>query len=287
VIYDYNDIRILGLIGHPLGHSFSPLLHNVAIKNKGLNYVYLNFDVDFKFLSEAINGLRVLNFRGLNVTIPYKEVIIPMLDKLDPLAEEIGAVNTIVNDEGVLKGYNTDVYGFKTMLEEDGGYKIKGGKALIIGSGGASKAVVTTLCRNDIEEIYIFNRTLKKAIKMAYLWNEKYPDIKIRPYELSDKNYESIIDKINLLVDTTSVGMYPDINAEPVIKADYLHDGLLVVDLVYNPSETGLIKEAKKVGAKTLNGIGMLLYQGAESFKLWTNNEIDISLWRNIIDIHH
>jgi len=261
---------ILGLIGHPLSHSLSPRLHNYYLQENDLNYVYLPFDVEPKNIEEAIKGLKSLNFRGVNITIPYKEKIINYLDYVDEEAQDIGAVNTVVNNDGDLYGYNTDASGFIRMLKEDGKFDIKGQKAIIIGAGGASKAVGFALCRKGIKEIYIINRTPTRALELAELWRNIYPDVKIDYGNLESGNHKKIFNKFQLVIDTTPVGMVPDTDVKPVISPEYLHSNLLVVDLVYNPLETVLIKEAKKRGARTLNGMGMLLYQGIESFYLWT-----------------
>ncbi len=279
------DVRtkILGLIGYPLGHSLSPLLHNHSLMENGLNYVYLSFPIEPDNLEKGLEGLKALKFRGVNVTIPYKERVIPFLDEFDQVAEEAGAVNTIVNNEGILTGYNTDITGFIRMLEDDGKFKIKGKRAVIIGAGGAAKAVGIGLLSRRIKEIYLLNRTLGRAENLISVWKQKYPQIKIVSGELIPEIYIPMLKKADLLVDTTPVGMEPDVEAEPVIMPEVLHSNLLVVDLVYNPAETTLLKAGKKAGARTLNGLGMLLYQGSESFKLWTGIEPDLDSWRKML----
>ncbi len=266
---------ILGIIGYPLSHSLSPRLQNYYLKEYNLNYVYLPFTVKSKDFAEAIKGLKAINFRGINVTIPYKEKIMDYLDVIDAQAQHIGAVNTVVNEKGKLYGYNTDAPGFIRMLEEDGRFAISDKKAIVIGAGGASKAVGFALCRNGIKEIFVINRTENRARKLAELWQNLYQDVKFNYGCLDGNNYKNIFCDYQLLIDTTPVGMAPDTDVKPVISPEYIHSDLLVVDLVYNPLETVLLKEAKKRGAKTLNGMGMLLYQGIESFYLWTGIKPD------------
>ncbi len=264
------NTKILGLIGHPLAHSLSPRLHNYYLQEHDLNYVYLPFDIKPEDFSDAVAGLRAINFKGVNITIPYKEKIIDYLDWVSEQAQHIGAVNTVVNEGGVLKGYNTDTPGFIRMLKEDGEFDIEGKKAVIIGAGGASKAVGFALCRKGISKILLLNRTIDRAQKLIKIWQGIYPDVEMDYGGLKDERYIETFKKYQLLIDTTPVGMVPDTDVKAVISPQYLHSDLLVVDLVYNPLETVLIKEAKKEGANTLNGMGMLLYQGIESFSLWT-----------------
>lgn len=281
------DVRtkILGLVGYPVEHSLSPLLHNQAIKRLNLNYVYLPLPIKPENLREGIEGIRALGVLGVNVTIPYKEKVIPFLDELDSLANKIGAVNTIKNNNGILKGYNTDVSGFARMVEKDGGCKIKGKKAMVIGAGGASKAVITALCSKGIKELYLLNRNEEKGKNLIEIYKSKFPDVYFIAGGIRPEFYFSLVKKIDLLVDTTPVGMAPKENVDPVIIPEALHSNLLVIDLVYNPGETTLIKAAKKRGAKTLNGLGMLIYQGSESFQIWTGYTPEISHWKKIIKI--
>lgn len=276
--------KILGLTGYPLEHSLSPLLHNQALKDLSLNYVYLPLPVKPDDLEDGIKAVRALDIRGLNVTIPYKEKVIPYLDKLESLAEEIGAVNTIVNDNGKLTGYNTDCSGFKRMLEEDGSFNIAGKKAIIIGAGGASRAVGTALASGGIDEIYLLNRTRERAENLVQDWQKNYPAIIVQYSPLIPEYYLPLCEKADLIVDTTPVGMNPETDVPPVIEKGSFHSGQLVVDLVYNPQETTILKAAKEKGAETLNGLGMLLYQAADAFKLWTGYEPDLVKWRSAVN---
>ncbi|MFW6022184.1 MAG: shikimate dehydrogenase [Halanaerobiaceae bacterium] len=277
------NTKIVGLIGYPLGHSISPLLHNYTIETEKMNYIYLPFSIKPENLQEGIEGMRALNIRGVNVTIPYKEKVIPMLDELDPLASRVGAVNTIVNDDGFLTGYNTDVTGLLRMIKRDGNFQIKGKKAVIVGAGGAARAAGISILSEGISEVYLLNRTLARAEILAGEWSDYYPSVDINVVELDEKKYKIFIDEIDIIIDTTPVGMSPDIDVPPVIGKEYINKNMLVVDLVYNPEETTLIKVARDVGANHLNGLGMLLYQGIESFKLWTGFDIRPSSWWSLI----
>ncbi|MFW5998198.1 MAG: shikimate dehydrogenase [bacterium] len=277
------NTKKLGLIGYPLGHSISPLLHNSAFKQMALNYVYLAFQIKPEELVQGIKGIKALDIKGVNVTIPYKKKVMPFLKEIDDIAQKIGAVNTLVNKNGNFYGYNTDAYGFKKMLNQDGNFYIENKKALIIGAGGASRAVGIVLCENDIDELYIINRTEAKAKKLADEWKEKYAEVKITSGGLDKNFYNPFLKDMDLIVDTTSVGMEPKADVDPVIVADKFHSNMLVVDLVYNPPETTILKAAQKRGAETINGLNMLLYQAEKSFELWTGKSPDLENWFNLV----
>ena len=265
--------NILGLIGHPLEHSFSPRIHNYACSKLDLNFVYLCFDISPEDFDIALKGLRKLGIKGFNITIPYKQRIMEFLDQLDSMAEKIGAVNTVVNKNGVFHGYNTDGSGFLRMIKDDGDFNPEGKRGIIIGAGGAARAAGISLLEAGMKELCVINRTLDKAEELVREWCEYYPDIDIKSGKLTEDYYRPILSKMDLVVDTTPVGMMPDVEVEPVIKEETMHSGLFVVDLVYNPRETVLMKAARRAGAETLNGEKMLLYQGLEAFKLWTGED--------------
>lgn len=277
---------ILGLIGYPLGHSLSPLLHNNTIEREGLNYIYLPFTVEPDKLPAALEGFRAINVKGLNVTIPYKEEVISYLDRVDPLAARIGAVNTIVNEEGVFTGYNTDLAGLIRMIREDGNFNIGGKKVMLAGAGGAARAAGIGILEEGAAGLYVLNRNYTKAEKLAEEWREYYPEIEIKALPLEAEAYKSLIGEVELLIDSTPVGMAPQTDTAPVIPGEYLHEDMLVVDLVYNPRETCLLKAAKEAGAKTLDGLGMLIYQGIEAFRLWTGHEVDSADWWELVKKH-
>ncbi len=265
---------ICGIIGDPIEHTMSPVMHNAAFKKLGIDYVYVPFRVRREGLSKAIAGMRALNIRGLNITIPHKVAVIPLLDKVDPLAEKIGAVNTIVNDNGILTGFNTDATGFLQSLLERG-IKPEGKNIVVLGAGGASRAISFVLAENGAD-LTILNREsgLERAEALARrisLFN------RVRALSLSPANLERVLKKADILVNTTSVGMSPNIDETPV-PARLLRQGLIVFDIVYNPIKTRLLKEAEAAGAPTIGGLDMLVWQGALAFEKWTGRKAPVSL---------
>ncbi len=264
--------KVVGLIGEPVEHSFSPPMHNEAFKTLGLDYVYVPFNVSPDNLKSAIEGANSLNIQGLNVTIPHKINVIKYLNELDPIAELIGAVNTI--DFKNLKGYNTDGIGCIRAIEEV--TKIKDKNIVVAGAGGAARAIVFYLAKYGAEEVNILNRNLKKAENLA---NDLLASNLISNVNSSDiSEISKFISDADILIDTTPIGMHPNVSDEPIVKAADIHEELVVNDIVYNPNETVLLKEAIKANAKVVYGIKMLLYQGAESFKIWTGREAPIDV---------
>lgn len=267
------DTRLLGLIGHPLEHSFSPQIHNYACEKLALNYAYFCFDIPPDKLAPALKGLQALDIRGFNITIPYKQKVMAAADYLHSPVKKIGAVNTIVNEKGVFHAYNTDAGGFIRMLVEEGGYSPAGSSALIVGAGGAARAVGIGLLEAGIDRLQVVNRTPEKGEDMVSEWQDYYPAVKLAAGELKEEYYRSLLPEMDLVVDTTPVGMSPKTDVEPVLSPSSLHSGLLVVDLVYNPPETVLMQAARRAGAEVLNGERMLLYQALEAFQLWTGTD--------------
>ena len=270
------DIRgstnIVGLIGHPVEHSFSPPMHNAAFNKLGMDYAYVAFDVDPENLKSAIEGAKSLNIRGFNVTIPHKVNVMEYLNELDEVAELIGAVNTI--DFENLKGYNTDGIGAIKAIEEVTSVKNK--KVVVAGSGGASRAISFYIAKYGAESLTILNRNESKANDLA----GDVADSKLISEVGSDSisKINAYIKDADILIDTTPLGMDPHIDDEPIAVAENMHEDLVVFDAVYNPNETVLLKQAIKAGAKPVYGIKMLLYQGAESFKIWTGRDAPIDV---------
>jgi len=262
--------KMIGLIGKNIENSLSPLIHNQIILKNSLNFCYLSFKVTESGLGEAIQGIRALNIRGVNITFPYKEKAIKFLDEVEESAQRIGAVNTIVNNRGILTGYNTDVIGFKKSLQEDGKFAIKGEKAVIFGAGGAARAVAFALLEEGIEEIYIFNRTPEKTEKIKQDLSSLFPGSNINIFPLEKKKLKEKTEEAHLLVNATSLGMPPKIDYTPLPDEKLFHPDLLVYDLIYHPAKTLFLRQAEKAGAKIINGLPMLVYQGIESFYLWT-----------------
>ena len=270
--------KICGLIGDPVEHSMSPAMHNAAFKNRGLDYVYLPFRVAKTRLGEAILGIKALNIRGLNVTIPHKVSVIPLLDELDPLAEKIGAVNTIINNDGVLKGYNTDAHGFlRAMLEQD--IEPDGKSIVMLGAGGASRAISFILAERGAN-LVILNRQLELdwAVKLGNSISRTFGR-EVKALELNEQNLAPVLRKANILVNTTSVGMSPNTNETP-IPARLLESDLVVFDIVYNPVKTKLLTEAESAGAKAISGLEMLVRQGALAFEMWTGLTAPLEIMR-------
>jgi len=268
--------RLCGIIGDPIEHTMSPVMHNAAFKNKGVDCAYLAFRVKKEELGKAIEGMRALNMRGLNITIPHKVAVIPFLDELDHLADKIGAVNTIVNNGGVLRGYNTDATGFLQALRERG-IEPKGKSVVILGAGGASRAISFILAEKG-SSLVILNRTWDKA----KICTDRISQIftrEVEALELNKENLSRVLGKADILVNATSVGMRPDINETPV-TSNLLKPGLVVFDIVYNPIKTRLQREAEAAGATVISGLDMLVWQGASAFEKWTGLKAPVELMK-------
>jgi len=269
-------IKICGIIGDPIEHTMSPIMHNAAFASMGLDYLFVPFRVRKEGLRQAIDGVRGLNIRGLGVTIPHKVAVMQFLDEIDDLAEKIGAVNNIVNDNGVLKGYNTDASGFLQALL-DQGIEPSGKNVVILGAGGASRAVSFILAERR-SNLIILNRTLSKAGELASKISKTFTGA-AEALESDEENLARALSKADILVNTTSVGMSPDVDDTPV-TSDLLNSDMVVFDIVYNPIKTKLLREAEEVGAQTISGLDMLVWQGALAFQMWTGLEAPIKLMR-------
>jgi len=267
---------ICGVIGDPVEHTVSPAMHNAAFRALGLDYIYVPFRVPPRHLAAAVQGMRALSIRGFNVTIPYKVKVIPLLDEIDPAARSIGAVNVIVNDRSVLKGYNTDAEGFMRALKEHS-VEVRGKTAVILGSGGAARAVCFALSAAGAGLI-ILNRTSGRAARLVgdIMKTAGHP---AEAMPLDRQNITIALKKAHILVNTTSVGMSPE-PGETLVKGDLIGPQHTVVDIVYNPVETRLLKEAAKAGAATVNGLDMLVWQGALAFEKWTGQKAPIEVMR-------
>ena len=268
--------KILCIIGHPISHTMSPLMHNIALNDLNLDYVYVAFDVTPKNLRNALNGIRALNIRGINVTIPHKETVLSYLDSIDPIAQKIRAVNTIKLEDGRIYGKNTDAEGFIRAIE-DANIDISEMDVLLLGSGGAAKAVSYALIQK-ISKLTILNRTKPKATELANKL-KKESEIPIFTKKLEETTINDEIQKVDLVINATPVGMYPS-QQESILSSNMLHQDLIVFDLIYNPIETKLIKDARKVGCKTINGLDMLISQGALAFEWWTDKKPNTNLMK-------
>ena len=272
--------KICGLIGDPVEHTMSPVMHNAAFDKLGLEYAYLPFRVSPEELPQAVSGLRALNARGFNVTIPHKVAVIPLLDELDPLAEKIGAVNTVVNDNGVLKGYNTDASGFLQALLERG-VEPKDKNIVLLGAGGAARAIAYILAEQDAR-LTILNRREEldwaEAIA-ANIRKDLRKDIDV--FELLPEYLEKALESANILANATSIGMSPA-SGVSLVPSQLIKSGLVVVDIVYNPVRTKLLQDAAVAGAVTVEGLDMLVWQGALAFEKWTGEKPPFDLMKEV-----
>jgi shikimate dehydrogenase len=267
------DTQIIGIIGHPIKHSYSPFIHNVAIELKKIDYVYLPFDIPSSNLRSALKGMTALGIRGLNVTIPHKEAAIQYMNNLSEEVTMIGSINTIVNDQGKLIGHNTDAYGIvETLLpfKDD----ILGNQVCVIGAGGSARTVIYTLIRHfKPKKLFIINRNERRAENLKEFFTEKMKFSSIKTKELIPPAAFEVMKDSKLIIHATPVGMNPNENDSITTSEDVFSKGQIVFDLVYNPQNTLFLKTASKAGAKVINGLGMLVNQAAKSFELWTGVE--------------
>lgn len=281
--------ELIGLIATPIRHSSSPTMHNEAFAKLGLDYAYLAFEVGTEELEDTIKGFRAMKVRGSNVSMPNKTVVHKYLDKLSPAAELCGAVNTIVNDNGVLTGHITDGIGCMSALK-DAGVDIIGKKITIVGAGGAATAIQVQAALDGVAEISIFNKKDKffeNAEKTVEKLNSK-TNCKVSLYDLDDLNKlkEEIASSV-LLINATGVGMKPLEGITYIPDTSFFRPELVVLDIVYAPRETALLKLAKSAGCRTMNGLGMMLFQGAAAFKMWTGKDMPIDYMKEILDIKY
>lgn len=260
---------VLGVFGCPVEHSFSPPMQNAAIKELGLDLVYVPFKVAPQDLEAAVRGAAALGLTGFNVTIPHKEAIIPLLDELDEEARLVGAVNTVVYRRGKLVGYTTDGYGFLKALSEEAAFDPTGKECLILGAGGAARSICISLGRSKAATLTIANRTKPRAERLA-AEVARLTGVKSMALPLSGPALQDAVGNCHLLVNATSYGMYPKHECPPIIAEDWLSPSTIVCDIVYNPIETSLLRAARRRGCSVVNGCGMLVHQGARSLELWT-----------------
>ncbi len=269
-----------GLLGSPVEHSISPMMHNEAFKQLGLDYVYLAFNVGTDNLKVAVDGLKALNVRGFNCTMPDKNLMCELADELSPAAKLIGAVNTVVNDNGILTGHNTDGVGYM-MAVKDAGFDIIGKKMTLLGAGGAATAICAQAALDGVAEIDVYSikdQFFARAQQMVDSINST-TSCKASLYELpDDTSLKKSISESAILTNGTSVGMAPNIDNCIINDTSMFRLDLIVSDVIYNPQETKLLRMAKECGCSTFNGMYMLLYQGAEAFKIWTGKEMPVDI---------
>jgi shikimate dehydrogenase len=268
--------KILGIIGDPIEHSLSPGIHNTLCKYLNLNYVYIPFKVSSEQLENAVKGLKALGVMGFNVTIPHKKNIIQYLDEVSKEALLMGAVNTVKNVDGKLYGYNTDGQGFVKSLKNEG-VAIEGKNILVIGAGGAARGITVSLALEGVQSITILNRTAQKAKAICTMINENVKNIS-RSDSLNCENFNRYIEDCDILINTTSIGMHPDIHACPIENLTSLKSSTVVCDLIYNPSKTAFLANAEKKGCKIINGWGMLVFQAINAFEIWMDIKINDNL---------
>ncbi|PIQ09947.1 MAG: shikimate dehydrogenase [Ignavibacteriales bacterium CG18_big_fil_WC_8_21_14_2_50_31_20] len=269
-----HNTKIVGVIGHPIKHSLSPMMHNYAFNKLDLDYVYLPFDIAAANLKDALRGIVALGIKGFNVTIPHKERIVDFLDELSDGAKIVNAVNTVVNENGKLHGYNTDVEGIFRTLED---YKdeLRDSTVSVIGAGGAARSVIYTLINSfNVEKINIINRTTEKAESLKDYFTSKMLFEKIKTYELAPPDVTEILSKSKLIVNASSIGMMPEEDDSPTTIVESFNSNQIVFDLVYNPRKTKFLAIAESQGATILNGLKMFVEQGARAFELWTNEKM-------------
>ena len=276
--------KLTALLGSPVAHSISPAMHNESFKQLGLDYVYRAFDVNEEELAKAVDQLKSIGIRGFNLTMPNKNKIVELVDHLSPAAKLIGAVNTVVNDEGILTGYNTDGIGFIQSLK-DIDFDIAGKELTVLGNGGAATAIIAQASLDGASTINIFARPNSRfAKRMAKLVADINNTTKATAcvYDLADTDkLRDAISSSTLLVNATSVGMSPNTESSPISDANIFHKNLLVADIIYEPKTTKLLQIASENGCRTCNGMYMLLHQGAAAFKLFTSYDMPVELIRS------
>ena len=271
--------KVFCIIGHPVEHSMSPTMWNPALQELGLDYVYVAFDVHPDNLEKAVDAFRFLGIRGANVTIPHKNSILKFLDEIDPIAEKMGAINTVKNEGGYLKATNTDAPGAKKSLL-DAGCSIEGKNILFLGSGGVARSLAY-LFSEEAKRIVLTDIIKERAVTIASEI-KKNMDANIEGELASEKKISKLIKQTDLLINATPLGMHPHTDATPLSK-ELLHKDLFVFDVIYNPMETKLMKDAADIGCKTLSGLDMLVNQGVLAFEWWTGKSPNSKLMKSKI----
>lgn len=258
--------RTCGLIGDPVEHTLSPLIHNTLAREQGCSMVYVPFHVKRENLADAVKGAYGLNILGMNVTVPYKSDVIPYLSGVDALAEKIGAVNTLVYTEDGYEGYNTDISGlYRAMCREE--IQLEGSSVVLLGAGGAARAAAFLCAEKGAEQVYLLNRSVDKAEKLAEEINRVYDRSCIQPMALND--YEKLPNRKMLAVQSTSVGLYPHVEDVIIEDREFYKNIHTAYDLIYKPEETKFMKMVKAAGGRACNGLKMLLYQAVTAFERW------------------
>lgn len=269
--------KLMGVIGNPIEHSISPQLHNTINTKLDLDFIYVPFRVEQHQLEHAVNGLRALNFIGFNVTVPYKKDVIKYIDDVSKEALLMGAVNTVKMMDGKLYGYNTDAEGFSRSFKEEAGTGFKDKTVVMIGAGGAARSMAVKIAFEGAKCIYIINRTISKATEISDIVNNNVSNV-VKCYSPEDDCVEEILSQSEIIINTTSVGMYPDIETSPVGENVKFAANQIIYDVVYNPVKTKFLKNAEDQGCKIINGLGMLFYQGVFAYEIWTGIKLSDEL---------
>jgi shikimate dehydrogenase len=268
--------QVCGVIGDPIEHTLSPTIHNAAFNHLGLDFVFLAFRVKAADLENAIRGMRGLGIHGLNVTMPHKNTVTAYLDEMDPAVKFLGSANTILNKDGKFSGFNTDGVGALKALRENG-VELAEKKVLLLGAGGAAKAIAFSLAK-EVNELVVLNRADEKAKEVAERLTRTLGK-KVVGGSLSAEAVAENLQDSDVLINATSVGMHPEAN-QSIVPSRLLRSDLTVMDVVYNPVETKLAKDAKVAGARVISGVEMLIYQGAASFEIWTGRAAPVEVMR-------
>ena len=276
-----SEIKNFGIIGYPVGHSLSPQMYEAAFKAAGFpNYNYIPLQIHSANLYFAVEGFKGLDFRGFNVTIPHKTNILKYLDAIDSDAMVIGAVNTVVNDGGMLTGYNTDVAGFLAALAE-ANFLPEDCHAVMLGAGGAARAILWGLCKKRAEFVTIGARNPQKADALA---KDFLSYGNVEGFDWNSDEFKELMQSADILINTTPLGMFPNVDDMPPVDLKLLPEGALVYDIIYNPVETKLLRTAKELGYPTLNGASMLLLQAQEAYRLYTEQLPDMKVMTETLD---
>ncbi|MBI3962155.1 MAG: shikimate dehydrogenase [Deinococcus sp.] len=273
--------ELVGVFGYPVDENPTVIMQEAAFRAAGLNWRYLTIKVPPEALADAVTGLKAFGMRGINLTIPHKRAIIPFLDQLTPAAELIGAVNTVVNKDGKLLGENTDGKGFIMGLRQDAKLDPAGRSAVVLGAGGAARAIAVELALAGAKRIIVVNRTPERGQELVGLLNKRTKAT--AEYVPWQKPY-SVPAGIDTLVNATSIGLFPNVNDVPKVDMVSIRKGLLVCDVIPNPPVTAFMKAAGKRGATVMSGLPMLVYQGAIGFKLWTGVEAPVAAMRQALE---
>ncbi len=271
--------KLFGLLGNPLGHSLSPLLHKYLLKKIGQEGQYRMFEIKENQLAETVNGMKTDGFLGFNVTIPYKQAIVRYLDEVDEEAHFIGAVNTVFFSKDRLLGFNTDGQGLVAAMKNSE-VDLDNCSAIVLGAGGAARAVTFNLIRHGAKKLFIFNRTEQSTKNLVKEVRETFQSVEVDSGDLDAKAISSVLGSFQLIINSTSLGMWPDISKTPYFF-ERGASGQVAIDLVYNPLQTKFLKSAQEAGAKTVDGLDMFIFQGSASLKIWLGLENNIDFNRD------